>query len=82
MVQMNPIVMVPQIFLSGIFELNGFWETLSHCTPIYYIADGLTKVMLKGCGFSDIAGNVLVLLGFCLFFIILNIQLLKKQRSI
>ena len=82
MVQMIPVVIVPQVFLSGIFELSGIWETLSHFTPIYYIADSLSKVMLKGCGLFDIAGSLLVLSGFCIFFVILNIQLLKKQRSI
>lgn len=82
MVQMIPVVMVPQVFLSGIFELSGIWKTLSHFTPIYYIADSLSQVMLKGCGFLDIADNLLILVGFCLFFVILNIQLLKKQRSI
>lgn len=82
MVQMIPVVIVPQVFLSGIFELDGIWETLSYFTPIYYIADSLSKVMLKGCGFFDIAENLLVLGGFCTLFIILNIQLLKKQRSI
>lgn len=82
MVQMIPVVIVPQVFLSGIFELDGIWETLSYFTPIYYIADSLSKVMLKGCGFFDIAENLLVLSGFCILFIILNIQLLKKQRSI
>ena len=82
MVQMIPVVIVPQVFLSGIFELDGIWETLSYFTPIYYIADSLSKVMLRGCGFFNIAGNLLMLSGFCTFFVILNIQLLKKQRSI
>lgn len=82
MVQMIPVVIVPQVFLSGIFELDGIWEILSHFTPIYYIANSLTNVMLKGSGISDIAENLFILLGFCIFFIVLNIQLLKKQRSI
>lgn len=82
MVQMIPVVVVPQIFLSGIFELSDFWAAVSHFTPIYYIADSLSKVMLKGCGFFDIAGNLLMLIGFCVLFITLNIRLLKKQRSI
>ena len=82
MVQMIPVVIVPQVFLSGIFELDGIWETLSHFTPIYYIASSLTSVMLKGAGITDIAESLLVLIGFCAFFIFLNIQLLKKQRSI
>ncbi len=82
MMQFIPIVVVPQIFLSGLFELQGVWQLLSYATPIYYVASGLQQVMLKGAGFLDIWQNVAGLLGFSLLFFVLNVQLLKKQRKV
>lgn len=82
MVQFIPIVIVPQIFLSGIFDLSGIWEQLSYFTPIYYIADSLHQVMLKGAGFIEIADHLFVLFCFSVVFLLLNVQLLKKQRSV
>ncbi len=82
MVQFIPIIVVPQIFLSGLFELQGFWKLLSYATPIYYVAHGLQQVMLKGGGLSDIWVEVVALLGFSLLFFTLNVLLLKKQRRV
>lgn len=82
MIQFIPAVIVPQIFLSGIFELQGIWQQIGYLTPIYYIADSLHQVMLKGAGLAEISYHLLALLGFSLLFILLNIQLLKKQRSV
>ena len=50
--------------------------------PLYYVADALKKVMLKGLGFIDIYFDILVLIGFCLVFMSINILLLKKYRRI
>ncbi len=82
MMQFIPIIVVPQIFLSGLFELQGIWQLLSYITPIYYVADGLQQVMLKGAGFFDIWQNVVGLLCFSLVFFTLNVQLLKTQRKV
>lgn len=82
MMQMIPAIIIPQIFLSGIFTLDGFWETLSYLTPIHYIAHGLQQVMLKGAGFVDIIPDLLLLIVFCIVFFMMNVMLLKKQRSV
>lgn len=82
MVQFIPIVVVPQVFFSGMFDLSPGWQVIGYFMPLYYSADALTHVMMKGHGFSYIALDVLVLLAGSLMFIFLNTQVLKKYRQI
>lgn len=81
-VQFIPVVMLPQVFLCGLFELGGVLNTIGHFVPLYYTTEALRKVMIRGNGFSYIAKDCLALVIFCIFFMILNIKLLKKQRSV
>lgn len=51
MMQFIPVVIVPQIFLSGIFPLDTLarWiQWLAYLTPLYYAGDALKAVMYKG----------------------------------
>jgi len=85
MVQFIPLVIVPQVFFSGIFPIEGMAEWLQQLgkiMPLYYASDALNGVMYKGFTFSDITFDLLVLLCFAVVFIILNIVSLKKYRSI
>ncbi|WP_347549658.1 ABC transporter permease [Pseudalkalibacillus hwajinpoensis] len=83
MIQFIPLVVVPQIFFSGLFNLDTISVYLSWIgplTPLYYGADALRNVMIKGQGFTDIWLDLVALIGFSLVFITLNIQALKKHR--
>ena len=82
MVQFIPIVVLPQIFLSGFIELNGFWDAIGHLVPIYYIADGLQQVMIKGKGLMDVWPHFAVLLVFSGCFMLINVLVLKRHRKI
>ncbi|MEH7414982.1 ABC transporter permease [Neobacillus drentensis] len=85
MMQFIPIAIVPQVFFAGIFPFEGMadWmQWIAKIMPLYYGGDALVAVMYKGLGFSDIIKDLLVLLGFALVFIILNIVALKKYRKI
>jgi len=85
MMQFIPIVIVPQIFFSGLFDLSTMppWlQAVGRFTPLYYSADGLTQVMLRGKGWDYIYKDVLILIGFCVLFMIFNILALKKYRRI
>ena len=82
MVQFIPLVIIPQIFLCGLFNLSGGWELLGHFMPLYYTTHALTEVMLRGNGFETIWPDCLLLLGYSLVFMLVNIQLLKRQRSL
>ncbi|MBC1918028.1 ABC transporter permease [Listeria booriae] len=84
-VQFIPIVIVPQVLFCGIFPLEGManWlQWIAHIMPLYYGADALTSIMVKGEGFAGFATDFYILVGFALVFIILNIFALKKYRKI
>lgn len=81
-VQFVPIIILPQVFLCGLFKLNGIWEVIGKFIPLHYTTNAFREVMLRGNGISYIAGDLLILVGFSALFMILNIRLLKKQRDV
>lgn len=85
MIQFIPIVVIPQIFFSGLFNLETISEWLSWIgpfTPLYYAADALRDVMVRGYGWDKIYSDILVMAGFSLLFMILNLLALRKYRKI
>ena len=85
MMQFIPIAIIPQVFFAGIFpydSMAGWMQVLAKCMPMYYGDSALVDVMYKGLGLSAIRNDLLVLLGFALVFIVLNIVALKKYRKI
>lgn len=85
MIQFIPIVVVPQIFFSGIFPLEGManWlQAIGKIMPLYYAADALKGVMYKGQSLNEISGDIFVLVVFAVIFIILNVFALKKYRTL
>lgn len=85
MMQFIPLIIVPQVFLSGIFSLeamNGVLRGLAHIMPLYYAGHALTNVMYKGLALSTAGLDILVLFVFAVFFFILNIWALKKYRAL
>ena len=85
MIQFIPLVIVPQIFFSGLFNLDTMTEwlrSLSMVMPLTYGADALREIMIRGNGWEKIAADVYVLLGFSLLFMVLNVIALKKYRRL
>ncbi len=85
MMQFIPIVIIPQIFFAGIFPIEGMadWlQAVGKVMPLYYGADALKGVMYQGWGFSEISGDLYVLLLFAVVFIVLNTFALKKYRKL
>ena len=82
MIQFIPIVVVPQVFFTGLFDLSPGWAMVGKFMPLYYVADALDKIMMRGEGFLSIAYDVVILLGLTLFFMIANTLLLKRYRRI
>lgn len=73
-VQLMIVFVVPQILLSGIFDLSqtpAWMQAIASLFPIYYGADALRNVMLRGAGFSDVASNIGILWGFITIFFVL-----------
>lgn len=85
MMQFIPLVVIPQVFFSGLFNLDTMAEWLrsfSVVMPLTYGADALREIMIRGNGWSEIAKDVYVLLGFAILFMILNVVALKKYRRL
>ncbi|QYR20038.1 ABC transporter permease [Paenibacillus sp. sptzw28] len=84
-IQFIPLVVVPQVFFSGLFNLESMtpWlQKLSAIMPLYYGADALRGIMIRGEGWAGIQTDVYVLLGFSLVFTLLNVAALRKHRAI
>lgn len=84
MIQFIPLVIVPQVFFTGIIPIDGMpeWlQGLSKLMPISYGADALKSIMYKGYDLTEVISNLLVLIGFAILFILLNIVALKKHRK-
>ena len=85
MIQFIPLVLTPQIFFSGLFDLSTMptWlQAFGRIMPLWYIANALRNIMIRGKGWNDIAFNVFILLATCIVFMIANIFVLKKYRKI
>ena len=83
--QFIPIVIIPQMMFCGLFNLRESPQLLQYLAkifPLTYGADALRNVMLRGAVFSDVAGDLLIMLGFTALFFLLNIQVLKKYRAL
>ena len=85
MIQFIPIIVVPQVFFSGLFDLSTMspWlQSFAQFMPLWYSADALRNIMIRGKGWNYIAFDVLILILICIFFMILNILALRKYRKI
>lgn len=85
MMQFIPLVIVPQVFFSGLFNIDTMAEWLrwfSKIIPLYYGADAMRNVMIRGKGLGDIALDLAVLLGFSIAFMVLNVVTLRKYRKV
>lgn len=85
MIQFIPLIIVPQVFFSGLFSLDtmsDYLRWIGHLMPLFYGADALRNIMIRGAGWDRIWLDVLVLVSFTLVFMILNIVALKKHRKL
>ncbi|ALL23993.1 ABC transporter permease [Bacillus tropicus] len=85
MIQFIPLVIVPQIFFSGLFpieSMNKWLQMLGKLFPLTYGADAMRQVMIRNQGFTEIALDLTVLLLFSILFAIGNVFALKKHRKI
>lgn len=83
--QFIPVVIVPQVFFSGIFPLETLAEWLqwiSYIMPLTYGAEALQQMMIKGVNLSEAWMEIMILIVFALAFYLLNIQALKKHRRL
>jgi ABC-2 type transport system permease protein len=85
MIQFIPIIVVPQVFFSGLFSLDTMSDWLrqfSRIMPLRYGADAMRNIMIRGKGWEAIWQDALILSGFSVLFMLLNLLALRKQRKI
>jgi len=85
MMQFIPIVVIPQVFFTGIFpveDMAAWLQLIGKIMPMTYAASALKGVMYKGYTLGEITGELSVLGTFAVVFIILNIFALKKYRTL
>lgn len=82
--QFIPIIIIPQTLFAGLFPLRDahpFILGLSQCFPLKYAADALRAVMLRGEGIDSVYQEILILFGFMILFLLMNIRVLRKYRN-
>jgi ABC-2 type transport system permease protein len=85
MFQFIPLIIVPQLFFSGLFptdSMSGALQWFGKILPLTYGAEAMRDIMIRNEGFSAIAGNLGVLLLFSFIFALGNVFALKKHRRI
>ena len=85
MMQFIPLIIVPQVFFSGIIPLenmNPWLANIGYIFPLRYAGDALTKVIIKGQNVETFGGDLAVLVLFIVSFTVLNILGLKKYRNV
>ncbi|MFC7392688.1 ABC transporter permease [Scopulibacillus cellulosilyticus] len=85
LIQFIPLVIVPQVFFSGLFQIETISDWVSWIgplTPLYYGADALRDVMLRGGSWSDISFDIGILCVFALVFMLLNVLVLRRYRKL
>ena len=85
MMQFIPLVIMPQLFFSGIIPLSsmGDWaQTVGKFLPLTYSGDAMSQIILYGRGIGDVFPNIGVLLIFLVILTILNIVGLRRYRKV
>lgn len=84
-VQFLPVVLVPQVLLSGIFwpidEMPQYLQGLAYLMPLSYANTALRDVMIKGFSLSDstVLLNLLALVAFAIAMVVFGTLALQKE---
>ncbi len=80
------LFVVPQILLSGLFDLSlaPCWlQAISACLPLTYGVDALRAVMLRGAGLLQIGFDLAVIWAFvAAFFALAQVGFRKKRAKV
>lgn len=85
MMEFIPIVVVPQIFFSGIIPLDSMahWvQYIGKVLPLTYTGDALTKIVMDGTPLTQLGGDIFALLIFLVVLVVLNVIGLKRYRKV
>lgn len=85
MMQFIPLVVVPQVFFSGIIPLDSMadWvKDISYIIPLKYSGDAVNEIIMRGTSIFNLGGDIAVLLGFLIVLTVLNIVGLRRYRKV
>ncbi|MBI2871856.1 MAG: ABC transporter permease [Chloroflexi bacterium] len=81
-VQFIPLVLAPQIFLSGILlpvaQMPWYFRGASKVFPLTYAVEGLRDIMLRGMGLLDVLPELGVLAAFAVALIVLATGVVRR----
>ncbi|MBV0915265.1 ABC transporter permease [Apilactobacillus sp. HBW1] len=85
LMQFIPLVVIPQIFFSGLIPLDSLdtWaKALSFIFPIKYASEAISNVMMRGFTFTGIGIDLVVIILFIVVLTSVNIIGLKRYRKV
>ncbi|MFT9051373.1 ABC transporter permease [Liquorilactobacillus nagelii] len=85
MVQFIPVVVIPQIFFSGIIpiaQMPNWLQPVAKIMPLYYGADAMSGVITRGSGWNSVGMQISVLIIFAILFLLLNSITLRRFRQV
>lgn len=83
-IQIMLLFVVPQILLSGLFDLSSapeWLQVLGQCLPVTYGVDALRAIMLRGADFASVWPDLAVVWGFIALFFVLAALGFRKKRA-
>lgn len=83
--QFIPIIIVPQIFFTGLIpieSMNIWLQNIARIMPLYYGASALSGIFVKGFNFYNIYNDCIILIIFIIVLYTFNIFGLKRYRKI
>ncbi|MFQ5923071.1 MAG: ABC transporter permease [Anaerolineales bacterium] len=82
-IQFIPIVIIPQILLSGLVvaveDLPQLLRIAAHLMPLTYANRAMTDVMIRGYGLSEVAMDLVILFAFAVGALVLSATTLRRQ---
>lgn len=82
-VQFIPIILAPQIFLSGVLlpveQMPGYFQTIARVLPLRYAVDGLRAIMVEGHSIGDVVLELAVLATFAIVFLSLAAVTVRRM---
>ncbi|ETA74129.1 ABC transporter permease [Ligilactobacillus equi] len=85
MMQLLPLVIVPQVFFSGIIPLDSMatWvQVIGKILPLTYAGNAVSGIIMQGYNLADVSGDIMALLIFLIVLLIANILGLKRYRKV
>ena len=83
-VQFIPLILAPQIFLSGVIlpvsELPIYFQVIAKILPLRYAVDCFQGIMLKGNSLNEISNDLIILCGFGVVFLCLAALTIRRLK--